>query len=360
MIRTYKRKLILSKEQSDRIGSWIGACRVVYNLGMEIRNKAWKDKRQSLSKYDLMKQLPALKEDVSWIADVPSQSLQAAIDRLDSSYQNFFRNYKKGGGYPRFASKRHYRSILFKQVKVDGQRVMLPKLGLIRMVKDSPVLGVPKTATIIKEPTGYFICIQCNDVPLKFNSENQTIGLDMGIAYFCVDSNGLFTENPKHFACYEKRLRIANRSLARKKRGSASWKKQLNRLARLHHKIACVRKDFLHKVSTHIAKANSLVYMEDLQVAGMSRNKHLSKQILDCGWSMFRTMLEYKTKVELVHPAFTSQTCSECNYVDKESRKSQAIFECTACGHKENADLNAAKNIMRKGIPQERQRKAVA
>lgn len=360
MIRTFKRKLILSKEQSNRIDSWIGACRVVYNLGMEIKNKAYRDKRLSVSKYDLMKQLPDLKKDLAWIKDVPSQSLQAALDRLETSYQNFFRNHKKGAGYPRFASKRKYRSILFKTVTVDEDLVTLPKIGSLRMFKDSSILGTPKTATIIKEPTGYFICIQCENVPQKFNSENQTIGLDMGIARFCVDSNGHYIENPKHFKKYESQLRIENRSLVRKKKGSASWKKQAQKLVRLHHKIACVRKDFLHKESTRIAKENSVVYMEDLNVAGMSRNGHLSKHILDCGWSMFRTMLSYKTTVITVSAAYTSQTCNNCGHTDKASRINQADFECTLCGHKENADVNAAKNIKRKGIPQERQRKAVA
>jgi len=360
MIRTYKRKLNLSKEQSARIGSWIGACRVVYNLAKEIKDATYQATGKPISGFDLAKQLPELKKDVDWIKDVPSQSLQAAVERLETSYQNFFRNYKKGGGFPKFATKRNFRSILFKQATVDGHRVKLPKIGIIRMVKDNQIIGVPKTATIIKEPTGYFICIQCEDVPEKFNSENQTVGLDMGISHFCIDSNGRFIENPKHFARYERQLRIENRSLARKKKRSKSWKKQAEKLARLHHKIACVRKDFLHKESTRIAKENAVVYIEDLNVSGMSKNAHLAKHILDCGWSMFRTMLSYKTTLIAVSAAYTSQTCNVCGNTDRASRKSQPDFECTICGHQENADVNAAKNIKRKGIPQERQRKAVA
>lgn len=359
MIRTYKRKLTLSKEQSQRIASWIGACRCVFNLGMEIKNTTYKTLGKSVSKYELMKQLPELK-DIDWIKDVPSQSLQAALDRLEISYQNFFRNHKKGGGYPKFASKRTYKSILFKSVKVDRHSVMLPKIGKLRMFRDSEIKGTPKTATIIIEPTGYFVCIQCENVPKKFNSENQAIGIDMGISHFYIDSNGNFVSNPKHFKKYERKIRVENRSLARKKKGSNRWKRQAKKLSRLHHTISNVRKDFLHKESTRVAKQYSTIYMEDLNIKNMSKNKRLSKHILDCGWGIFRTMLECKTTVVRVNPKYTSQICFECGTVDSKSRISQSEFCCTSCGHISNADFNAALNIFGRGTAISRQREEVS
>ncbi len=128
----------------------------------------------------------------------------------------------------------------------------------------------------------------------------------------------------------------------------------------LHHKIGNVRKDFLHKESTRIAKENHTVFTEDLNIRGMSKNKNLSKHILDCGWGMFRTMLEYKTNVVTIDPKFTSQTCNECGTKDSKSRISQAEFACTSCGHISNADINAAKNILSKGITLVRQRETLA
>jgi len=345
MIRTYKRKLILTKAQSNTIMSWIGACRVVYNIGLEIKIETYKKTQKSVNKFELMKQLPELKKEVSWIKDVPSQTLQSVIEKLDKSYQNFFR----GAGFPKFASKRNFKSILLKEVSIDGRYVKIPKIGKLKMFKDSEILGTPKTATIKIEPTGFFICIQCENVPKKFNSENQTIGLDMGITHFCIDSNGGMIANPKHFKKYERQLRVENRSLARKKKGSNCWVKQAKKLSLLHHKIGNVRKDFLQKESTIIAKANSVVYMEDLKVSNMARNKNLSKHILDCGWGMFRTMLEYKTEVVKVDPKYTSQTCFVCGTKDSESRISQSEFCCTNCGHKDNADINASKNIKSRG-----------
>jgi len=354
---TYKRKLILSKQQQLRIDSWVGACRVVYNLGLEIKIAAYKNNQISVSKFDLMRQLITIK-DIDWIADVPSQTLQNVMDRLDNSYKKFF----KGAGFPKFANKRGYRSILLKSVKVIGNKVVLPKLGKVQMFKDSEIKGTPKTATIIKEPTGYFICITCDNITKNIQSkdESQILGIDMGITYFAVDSNGKFIANPKHFKKYEDKLRIENRSLARKKKRSKSWCNQAKKLSLLHHKIGNARKDFLHKESTKIAKANHTVFLEDLNIKGMSKNKNLSKHILDAGWGMFKTMLEYKTNVVKINPKFTSQTCNECGTKDAKSRLSQSKFVCTSCGHISNADENAAKNIMGKGIALNRQREALA
>lgn len=352
MVKVYKRKLILNKAQEQRLCSWIGACRVVYNLGMQIKNDTYKNLGKSIHKYELMKQLTDLRKDVNWVNDVPAICLQESIEKLDTTYKNFFRNHKKGGGYPKFASKKRSKSIAFKTgfVFVKENKVKIPKIGWIKIFKDSAIIGDVKTANIKLEPTGFFINIFCENAPAKFESENQAIGLDMGISHFCVDSNGNFIANPKHFKKYEDRLRIENRSLARKKKGSQSWYRQAKKLSLLHHKIGNVRKDFLQKESTKIAKANSTVYMENLNIKGMAKNKKLSKHILDCGWGMFKDMLMYKTKVIKVDPKFTSQKCNECGEIDKKSRISQSQYICTSCGGLSNADINAAKNIKSKGI----------
>lgn len=356
---TYKRKLKLSKIQEDRISSWIGTCRFVYNMGLQIKITAYKKYFTNVSMYDLMKQLTEIK-DYEWIADVPSQSLQNSLERLDRSYKNFFITFKAGAGFPKFKSKRTYNSILFKSAELTSKNtIKLPKIGELSFFKDkSPVVGKIKTATIVKEPTGFFICIVCDEVSKNISNpdESQVIGIDMGIAKFCVDSNGDLIENPKHFKKYEAKLRVENRSLSRKKKFSNRWKKQVKKLSLLHHKIANVRKDFLHKQSTIMAKKYHTVYLEDLNIKNMSKNKNLSKHILDCGWGMFRTMLEYKTNVFRVNPKYTSQTCNECGKKDAKNRLTQSEFVCTNCGYVSHADMNAAKNILSKGIALNRKR----
>ena len=377
---TYKRKLKLTKAQEERVSSWIGACRVVYNMGLEIKKEAWKNKKISVSCYDLSKQLPSIK-DVDWIADVPSQSLQNSLERLEKTYKNFFKTYKSGGGFPKFKSKKSYKSILFTQGNLNRKipiitnnenRIKLPKLGEVSFFKDkSPIVGKIKTAIIKIEPTAFFVYIVCDEISKNISNldESQVIGIDMGVTNFCIDSNGKFIENPKHFKAYERKLRIENRSLSRKKKGSNRWKKQAKRVALLHHKIANVRKDFLHKESTKMAKKYHTIYLEDLNISNMSKRSKpkqdedgkfirngasaksgLNKAILDCGWGMFCEMLEYKTNVIRVNPKFTSQTCNECGTKDSKNRLSQSEFVCKSCGHISHADVNAAKNILSKGI----------
>ncbi len=367
---SYKRKLILTKKQEERISSWIGACRVVYNMGLEIRISAWKNQQKSVSKYDLMKQLPDIK-DIDWIKDVPSQSLQSTIDRLDTSYKNFFRNCHKGGGFPKFASKRKYTSILIKEVKVlMNNKISIPKIGELKMFKDAPILGIPKTVTIKKEPTGYFICIVCDGVSKTTQNpnESQVVGIDMGVVHFCADSHDNFIANPRIFKQYEERLADEQRNLSGKVRFSNRWKKQAKKIARLNLKIANVRKDFLHKESTKLAMRYNTVFIEDLKIVNMTKRAKpkqdeegkflpngqaaksgLNKSILDCGWGMFRDMVSYKTNVFRVPPKDTSITCRKCGNKDAENRVSQSVFSCTCCGHTENADTHAAKYIECRG-----------
>ena len=378
---TYKRKLILTKAQEQRINSWIGACRVVYNMGLEIRIATYRNSEKTVGKFDLMKQLTTIK-DYDWVKDVPSQSLQNSIDRLDISYKNFFRTCHSGGGFPKFANKRKYKSILFKEVSLIGNNLIrIPKIGNVKIFKDSEIKGTPKTATIKKEPTGYFICVVCDNISkdIQNSDESQIIGLDMGVKHFCIDSDGNFYANPQFFKQYESRLRIENRSLSRKKKGSNNWKRQCKTLSLLHHKIGNVRKDYLHKLSTNFAKQYHTVFVEDLKIVNMSKRAKaiqdedgkflpnrqsqksgLNKAVLDCGWGMFRDMLEYKTNVIRINPKYTSQTCNVCGFKSSENRESQSVFVCKCCGHTSNADINAAKNILGEGIALNRQREALA
>jgi putative transposase len=327
---------------------------------LETRITAWK-RQKSIGKYELMKQLTDLK-DVDWIADVPSHSLQNVIERLDMAYQKFF----SGGGFPRWAAKHKYNSVLFKSVQVDNSYIKLPKLGKVKTFKDRFVHGKPKTATIIREHDGYYICITSalEQYPIRLASESQAVGLDMGIAHFATFSTGEYIANPHHFAKYERQLRIENRSLARKKKYSANWYKQKAKLSRLHAKIGRVRKDFLHQESWKIIKSNGLIAVEDLKVKNMVRSR-LAKYISDAGWSTFRNQLAYKSDwygrtLIAVDPKYTSQTCSECGHREKGNRKSQANFVCRSCGIKQNADVNAAKNILARAIASVSQRDALA
>lgn len=352
---TFKRKLMLTTAQSRRIDCWIGTCRMVYNLGLEVRIAAYRNKQQSVHKFDLLKQLTEIRQ-IDWIAECPRDVQDNAIYRLDLAYDKFF----KGGGFPKWASKRSYKSITFFRCLYAKENLLkIPRMGWVKMFKDTPISSKIKTVTIKKEITGYYAFITTGDVKsIQNQDENQVLGLDMGVTHFAVDSNGRFIANPCHFKAYERQLRIENRSLARKKKGGKNWRKQARRLSLLHHKIRNVRKDFLHKESTKIATAYHTVILEDLNIAAMAKSK-LSKSIFDAGWGYFRLMLEYKTDVVAINPKYTSQICNSCGKKDAKSRISQSKFVCTSCGESTNADENAAINILGKGLAHIRERKTL-
>ena len=357
--KTYKYRLRLSKEQMATIDNNIGICRMVYNLAKETKEYAYASQKINLSCYDLQKQITDLKKEFLFISNVPSQTLQDVIERLDKSYKSFY----KGGGYPKWAKKHKYNSLTFKAVsQVSDYVFKLPKIGNVTIFKDRIIQGELRLATITKCNDKYYISIVTKQEKKEQSKANENqVGIDMGISFFATLSNGTQIENPRHFLKGQFKLRIENRSLARKKKGSNSWLNQKKRLTTLHSKISAIRKDFLHKNSSLLVNEFGLISVEDLKVKNMVKNHKLSKSISDCGWSMFFDMLEYKSnwnnvKFVKIDPRYTSQTCNHCGETDKFSRISQSKFVCSTCGTKSNADINASKNILGKGIALIRQR----
>lgn len=348
MIKTYTYKLYNNKSYQKKFDRWIGICRMVYNLAKETKEYAYKTRGVNLSCYDLQKQLTDLKKEFPFVSQVDSQSLNKVIDRLDNSYKKFF----KGAGYPKWAKKDKYQSIDFRRiVKQTDNGFKVGTFGNVKVFNNRIVNGEIKTARLIRKADGIYLQVIFNDLTQTVkNNENQVVALDMGIKYFCTSSDGEFVQNPKHLFKYLSQLRIENRKLSRMKKGGNNWKKQVVVLRKLYLKISNTRKDFLHKQSHYFSELYGAVICEDLNVSGMSKNKNLSKHILDCGWAEFFKQLSYKTNLIVVNPRHTSQRCSECGHTCKENRPTQSLFECIECGHSDNADLQATKNIMKLGM----------
>ena len=380
MIQTYKYKLQLTGEQIHLVNSWIGTCRFVYNHMLNKKIDAYKEDKTSLSKFDLMKDLVPLKQELDWVKSVPSQSLQNSIERMDHAYKTFF----KGGGFPKWAKKYKYNSILFKFVSLDGNWFKLPKLGVVKIHKDRLPKGELKTALIKRENNAYYLCVTSEEQSKYLPPSENQVGIDMGVKYFLVDSDGCYIPNPRFLKMFERKLRIEQRSLSRKKLRSNSWRKQKLVVSKLMSKIARCRADFLHKLSKQYIEENGVIYAEKLNIKGMTKKAKpkkdedgnfipngqkakcgLNKAILDVSWSSFFNMLEYKAEMYgrefiQVDPKHTSQECSVCGCKDRLNRLSQSKFKCIECGHEENADYNASKNIMSRGTTLACQREAVA
>lgn len=375
VVKAFKYKLKPTDEQANIFSQWLGTCRYVYNIALEYRKYLYSQKGVSISKFDLIKELPLMKkvEDFEWIRNVPSQTLQAVMERLDNAYQRFF---KMGAGFPKFARRDRYKSFLIKQgVELWGNRFNLPKIGFVKFFNSREVEGKVKTATISKEADGWYISVTFEIEVKPLPEMDNEIALDLGVKTFAYTSDAESIENPKHYWKYQDELRILQRSLQRKKKGSKNRQKVKNQLARLHQKISNVRRDFLQKLSTKLLSENQAVIVEDLQIKNLVRKSKpklsedgktylknnrkqkagLSKSILDAGWGMFGNMLEYKAKwfgrtFAKVAPQYTSMDCSTdgCCYRAEAMPLSIREWQCPDCGILHERDHNASKNILKK------------
>lgn len=385
IIKTYKYKIKANSKLESVFDGWIGSCRTVYNLSLDVRSTAWRMRRANVSKYDLIRQLPELKRGFPWLLDTPSQALQNAVERMDLAYKRFF----TGSGFPKWAKKGVYASVTLKQgvrLDMEGNRIFLPKAGWVRYFNSRNIPGLKKirTVTIKKQVDGYHmsLCVE-QDNPCTGQEplyDNQVVGVDLGVASLATLSDGRAYQNHAALKKWLRRLRVEQRALARKKKGSRARAKCKGRIAKLHLKVANIRKDQHNKATTDIVKGYGGMVIEDLRLLNMTKSAKgsledpgtnvraksgLNRSLVDASLGSFSDMLEYKAKwygrsFEKVDPSYTSQTCNVCGHRDPSNRKTQASFECSGCGHRENADINAAKNILARARASTRERRAVA
>ena len=364
MLRAAKYELKPDTEQKILITKTCGCCRLVYNTMLDQKKSLYEQKQMNISCNELIKQLPALKKEKDFLAEVPSQSLQQAIRNLDKGFQNFFRN--KDFGYPKFKKKGCKDSFSIPvPCKVDfGEwTVVIAKVGKVRMYRGRyrEIEGTIKSYTVSKTPTGrYYISIQYETADRKPLNNGKSVGIDVGVKTFATLSTGEMFENQKYLRQSLRELRVLQRSASRKyQKGkkhdeqSNNWKKAMFKVAKLHEKIRFQRLDYLHKVSTAIARHYSTVCVETLSVKNMAKNHNLAQSISDCGWSEFIDMLGYKCdKLIKVDRWFaSSQTCSKCGYVNKDVKDLRVReWTCPVCGARHDRDVNAAKNILAAGV----------
>jgi len=259
-----------------------------------------------------------------------------------------------------------------KYCRVEGNRVKLPNgVGFVKFRKSQDIIGTIKNITISKKSGHWYVSFGCERALEQnpIHPSTSAIGIDLGITKLITTSDGQYIKPKNSFKANQVKLAKLQRGLAKKVKFSANWKKQNRKIQKLHHHIANIRHDYLHKITTTISKNHAMIACEDLKVANMSKSasgtkekkgRHvkaksgLNKSILDQGWGMMVNMLEYKQQWQgglliKVNPRYTSQTCFECKHIAKENRQTQAKFECVQCGYIANADINAARNILSAG-----------
>ena len=358
--KTYKYKLKPTPEQERQLEEVLWRCRTLYNTALEQRITAFRRCGITLTAYQQMAELPDLKAAFPEYATVHSLVLQDVLARLDKTYQAFFRRVRAGQkpGFPRFQGRNRYNSFTYKQfgngATLDNGFLVLSKIRRIAVRWSRPLEGTPKTVTISREADGWYVCISCADVLIQpLPATGQETGIDLGLESFATLSDGTMIHNPRCYRKAERRLKTAQRKVARRKKGSNRRRKAVKLLARAHQTVKRQRLDFQHKTALTLVRQFDTIYHEDLQVVNMLRNHHLAKSIADAGWHTFLSILAFKAacagkRVVAVNPAYTSQTCSGCGVMVKKGL-SVRWHSCPDCGTSLHRDHNAAKNIERLG-----------
>lgn len=367
MLKTYRYRLYPNRRQQRLIRKNVDACRFVFNWALEMKIRAYEDKKERPSWYDLNKMLPILKTSETWLRDAYSQSLQQAVRRVDLAFKHFFRRIKNGEkpGFPRFKSRRRpvqsFDVPQFFSVEFSRKRVKLPKIGRVKTILHRQFEGRARRAVVAMTNTGkYFISIvvETNALPVEKSliHEENVIGIDLGILNYATLSTGERIDNPRHLKKWLKRLGVLQRRLSRKKTGSKNREKARLRVARLHEKIRNQRRDFQHKLSTRLVYENQGIAVELLNVSAMIKNAYLSGSISDAAWASFLRMLEYKSEwkgvtfVKLGRFEPTSKLCHVCGYRNDSLTLADREWICPECGSNHDRDLNAALNIKRLGL----------
>jgi len=361
---TYKLRLTPTKEQEVLLSKHFGSIRYVYNLFLDRKTKFYleaKEKqlaKKTLTYVDMAKELTQIKskEETKWLNECNAQSLQHAIKHLDGAYNRFF---KKLARFPRFKSKKNKQSFRVPQfVTIEDGRIYFPKFKEgIRIDQHIPVKGEINYATITKNKAGqYYACIGVTRTIEHKPKADKIIGIDLGIKSLVQCSDGQQFPNIKTTKKYEKLLKTRQQALSRTKKGSKGRDKARLKVGKLQVKIANIRHNHLHQITSKLINENQVICLEDLSVKNMMANRCLSKSIGDASWGELVRQLTYKArwygrkviKIDRFFPS--SKTCSHCGHINENLSLNMREWECPRCQTLLDRDLNASRNILRQGL----------
>ena len=351
--RVFKYRLYPSKAQEKHLFRVLNCARHLYNMALAERKYAYQLEGRSVTLAETEQLAKRYRAAFPYAQQMFSQTAQSVVKQVDLAFQAFFRRVKAGEkpGYPRFKGRNRFHSFEFKQygvgAKVDGRRLKLYGIGRVAVRWHRPLEGTVKTVRIVHKAGKWYACFAC-EVPdaAPLPETRCVVGIDMGISALITTSDGEKVESPTFYRKAQAELRRRQRCLARAKKGGKNRRKKLLAVQRQHEYVANQRRDFAHKLSTELVRQYDRIALEDLRVSNMVRNHHLSKSILDSGWSMFRQFLTYKAEsagraVASVDPAYTSKCCSNCGAIFQDFDLSTRWVAC-ACGLSLDRDHNAA------------------
>jgi putative transposase len=337
-----------------------GAARWAYNWGLNQKKAAMDAKEKIPNNIELHRRLNAIKPtEVPWMYEVSKCAAQEALRNLDRAFSNFWtaRKKKRKVGFPKYKSRKKgvggFR--LTSSINIQNDRIQLPRLETLRLNERGylPVDTRVLSATVSEKAGRWFVSVLVEQDQPEFTGkkdEKAVVGVDLGIKTLATVSDGSVYQNPKPLRTRLRKLRRLQQDVSRKVKGSRNRRKAADRVARLHCKIGNIRRDGLHKLTTHLTRTKSVVGIEDLNVSGMLKNRRLSRAVSELGLFEFRRQLEYKAKwyncqVVLVDRFFpSSKTCSACGEVNESLALSDREWTCS-CGVIHDRDMNAARNL---------------
>jgi putative transposase len=358
----YQYRIYPRPTQVKPLAQSFGCARVVWNDALWVYKNAFKNGEERPKDVDKLVITQAKKtESRAWLSEVSNIVLQQSFRDLQTAWNNYFSslNGKRKGksvGKPKLKKKTNRQSIRFRKggFSVHSCSVKLAKIGHVPMVVSRPLPSEPSSVTIIKDTTGRYFASFVVEVRSEIPPQtNNSCGIDLGLTHFAILSIGEKIENPRLHKKMLRQIKLANRKLAKAKRDSNRRKRRKLRLAKLHAKVKDARTDFLHKLTTRLVRENQALAVEDLNVAGMVKNRKLSRTISDAGWSKFKTMLAAKcdkygrdlTIVDRWYPS--SQICSCCGKSGGKKELDIREWECLFCNTIHDRDLNASINLDR-------------
>jgi putative transposase len=362
MYRAYKYRIYPNNKQKTLIEKTFSVVNFVYNYYLDYKNKLYKEEGKIFSKIDCNNHCNrVLKNEYEWIREVDKFAVTNAIFNVNVAFINWIKHGRSFPHYKKDAKRCSYKTDFTpNNIEVDfaNNKIKLPKLSWVECKVDRKFEGKIKSATISKTYTGkYYVSVLVDTEIEKKPYVDGIYSFDLGIKDFLIDNKGNFITPPKPLCKYEKKIARLQRRLSKKQKGSKRSEKQRLRIAKLHEKVNNIRKDFLHKLSTKIINENQIIISEDLNVKGMLKNRLLAKHISDVSWGQFCLFLEYKAKwygrtYHKINKFYaSSQTCSVCGYKNEDIKKlSIRSWVCEKCGTEHSRDINAAVNIMNKGL----------
>ena len=365
VLRAYKTELDLNNVQKTACIRHAGAARFAYNWGLARKMEAYQKGKKVPTAIDLHRELNALKKgELSWMYAVSKCAPQEALRNLEQAYAHFFRRVKekKAGkkvqaGFPKFKSKKNgvgsFR--LRGVIHVFEHSIQLPRLGRLRLKERGYLPGEGAhilSATVSERAGRWFVSVRVEmDLPDPKATEKPVAGVDLGILALATISDGTSVENQHALKRGQHKIRRLQRVVSRRQKGSANRKKAIRQLAKAHLRVANVRKNTLHQITSLLARTKSAVVLEDLNVSGMMKNHHLAQAIADVGFYEFRRQMLYKgqwygCQVILADPFYpSSKHCSQCGHTKVEMGLSERVYICDHCGLMIDRDLNAAINL---------------